>query len=115
MNTAPAVTPIDLQQQLDAFPPPALVDVRRQPAFDADPFVIPGAIKRDADAVSDWWRTSNRGVRSSCIACVVTKFRKTPALALTGWGCPPAIWTAVSRRGALRAAPSRTMRRRRDG
>ena len=40
MNTVPAITPIDLQQQLDAFPRPILVDVRRRAAFDADPFVL---------------------------------------------------------------------------
>ena len=54
MNTVPAITPIDLQQQRDAFPRPILVDVRRQAAFDADPFIIPGAIKRDPEAWSDW-------------------------------------------------------------
>jgi rhodanese-related sulfurtransferase len=54
MNTLPAITPIDLQQQLDAFPRPMFVDVRRRAAFDADPFVIPGSIRRDPEAVSDW-------------------------------------------------------------
>ena len=54
MNTVPAITPIDLQRQLDAFPRPTLVDVRRRAAFDADPFVIPGSIKRDPETVSDW-------------------------------------------------------------
>ena len=54
MNTVPAINPIDLQQQLGAFPRPTLVDVRRRAAFDADPFVIPGALKRDPEAVAEW-------------------------------------------------------------
>jgi rhodanese-related sulfurtransferase len=56
MNTVPAISisPIDLQQQLGAFPRPTLVDVRRRPAFDADPNVIPGAIRRDPESVADW-------------------------------------------------------------
>ena len=29
-----SITPIALKQRLAAFPPPTLVDVRRQPAFD---------------------------------------------------------------------------------
>jgi rhodanese-related sulfurtransferase len=54
MNTVSAITPIDLQQQLGAFPRPMLVDVRRRAAFDADPFVISGAIKRDPETIADW-------------------------------------------------------------
>lgn len=54
MNTVPAISPIDLQQQLHAFPRPILVDVRRRAAFDADPFVVAGAIKRDPEAVAAW-------------------------------------------------------------
>ena len=54
MNTVPAITPIDLQQQLEVFPRPTLVDVRRRAAFDADPFVIPGAVKREPEVVADW-------------------------------------------------------------
>ena len=46
----------DLQQRLGAFPPPTLVDVRRQPAFEADPHVIKGAVKRAPEAVAEWSR-----------------------------------------------------------
>jgi rhodanese-related sulfurtransferase len=50
------ITTDELQQRLGAFPPPALIDVRRQPAFDADPVVIPGAIRRAPEAVAEWAR-----------------------------------------------------------
>jgi rhodanese-related sulfurtransferase len=33
---------------------PAIVDVRRNEEFDADPYLIPGSIRRDADAVATW-------------------------------------------------------------
>jgi len=49
-----AITPIELKQRLAAFPPPTLVDVRRQPAFEQDCQVIPGAIRRLPEAVGDW-------------------------------------------------------------
>jgi len=49
-----AITPLELKQRLAAFPPPTLVDVRRQPAFEQDPQVIPGAIRRPPEAVRDW-------------------------------------------------------------
>ena len=31
MNMDAAITPVELSQRLAAFPPPALIDVRRQP------------------------------------------------------------------------------------
>jgi rhodanese-related sulfurtransferase len=49
-----AITPIELKQRLAAFPPPTLVDVRRQPAIEADPEVIPGATRRLPEAVETW-------------------------------------------------------------
>ena len=50
----PAVSPIELKQRLAAFPPPTLIDVRRQPAFEQDPKVIPGAIRRLPEEVVNW-------------------------------------------------------------
>ena len=50
----PAVTPAQLQQQLSAFPPPTLIDVRRQPAFEQSPEVIPGALRRLPEEVANW-------------------------------------------------------------
>ena len=49
-----AVTPTELSQRLSAFPPPTLVDVRRQPAFEQDANLIPGALRRLPDAVDVW-------------------------------------------------------------
>ena len=49
-----AVTPSQLKQRLAAFPPPTLLDVRRQPAFEKDPHVIPGAIRRAPEQVDNW-------------------------------------------------------------
>ena len=49
-----AITPIELKQRLAAFPPPTLVDVRRQPAFEQDPAIIPGALRRLPEAVHAW-------------------------------------------------------------
>jgi len=49
-----AITPIALKHQLAAFPPPTLVDVRRQPAFDADREVIRGALRRPPETVDTW-------------------------------------------------------------
>ncbi len=51
MTTDAAISPLELNQRLAAFPPPALLDVRRQPTFDADPHVIPGALRSAPDAI----------------------------------------------------------------
>ena len=51
MTTDAAISPLELKQRLAAFPPPAIIDVRRQPAFDADPHVIPGALRNAPDAI----------------------------------------------------------------
>jgi rhodanese-related sulfurtransferase len=51
-----AITPLELKQRLAAFPPPTLVDVRRQPAFERDRQIIPGALRRLPEEVADWGR-----------------------------------------------------------
>ena len=56
MSMTGAVNPDELQQRLGAFPPPTLVDVRRAPAFDKDPSVIKGAVKRAPEAIFEWAR-----------------------------------------------------------
>ena len=48
------ITPIALKQRLAAFPPPTLVDVRRQAAFEEDRAVIAGALRRLPEAVETW-------------------------------------------------------------
>ena len=49
-----AITPLELKQRLAAFPPPTLIDVRRQAAFEQDPVVIPGAMRRLPETVETW-------------------------------------------------------------
>ena len=56
MSMTGAISPNQLQQRLRAFPPPTLVDVRRQPAFAADPAVIRCAIRRAPEAIAEWTR-----------------------------------------------------------
>ncbi len=55
-TTAKAITSQELQQRLGAFPPPTLIDVRRQAAFDDDPDIIRGAIRRAPEAIAEWSR-----------------------------------------------------------
>lgn len=57
MNTEPAINSPELTQRLADFPPPTLVDVRRAEAFERDPQVIPGAIKRAPETVAEWAHT----------------------------------------------------------
>jgi rhodanese-related sulfurtransferase len=49
-----AISPLELKQRLAAFPPPTLVDVRRPAAFEQDPEIVPGAIRRLPEAVDSW-------------------------------------------------------------
>ncbi len=48
-----SITPSELVSLVERFPPPAIVDVRRNHAFAADPVMLPGAIRHDADAPID--------------------------------------------------------------
>ena len=54
MTIDAALSPVELAQYLAAFPPPTLIDVRREPAFTADPHVIAGALRRAPEAAADW-------------------------------------------------------------
>jgi rhodanese-related sulfurtransferase len=54
MTSDAAITSLELEQRLAAFPPPTLIDVRRQPAFDDDPQVIAGALRRLPEAINAW-------------------------------------------------------------
>jgi rhodanese-related sulfurtransferase len=51
MTDGVAISPVDLKQSLASFPPPAVLDVRRQPAFAADPRMIPGAMRHAPEDV----------------------------------------------------------------
>ena len=67
--TPQLLTPQQLQQRLGAFPPPILIDVRRQPAFDEDPLIIAGAIRRNPATISQW-ATELEPWRSVVVYCV---------------------------------------------
>jgi len=54
MSMQGAITSDELHRRLGAFPPPALIDVRREPAFDADPVVIPCGIRRAPESIAEW-------------------------------------------------------------
>src|SRR3954449_4238448 len=63
------ITPPELKERLTAFPPPTVVDVRRQPAFDAEPETIPGAIRHPPDAIGRW--AANIDIwRAAVVYCV---------------------------------------------
>jgi rhodanese-related sulfurtransferase len=54
MSMDSAISSHELQQRLGAFPPPTLIDVRKSSAFEADPQVIPAALRRAPETVADW-------------------------------------------------------------
>jgi rhodanese-related sulfurtransferase len=54
MTTDAALSPLELTQRLAAFPPPEVIDVRREPAVAADAHAIRGALRRAPEAVVDW-------------------------------------------------------------
>ncbi len=54
MAPEPVLTNSQLVELLRQWPPPTLVDVRRAPAFERDPRMITGAIRRLPEAVDDW-------------------------------------------------------------
>jgi rhodanese-related sulfurtransferase len=43
-----------LMSLLKAPNPPVVIDVRRRPAFEADPLMLPGAVWRDPETVDQW-------------------------------------------------------------
>ena len=50
----PGLLPETLMSLLKTSQPPAVVDVRKRPAFEADPAMLPGAVWRDPHAVEQW-------------------------------------------------------------
>lgn len=51
---ADAIDVAGVRALLDRFPAPTIVDVRRAPAFERDPTLVPGAIRRLPEACADW-------------------------------------------------------------
>ena len=114
------LTPTELEARLAAFPPPTLVDVRRQPAFDADPRLVPGAIRRPPEALDAWagplepWRPvvvyCVRGHEVSQNAAAALRARGLEAGILSG-GLER--WCAEGRATKPFAAPTRWVTRER--
>jgi rhodanese-related sulfurtransferase len=50
----PLPVPRDLMGVPNTAQPPLVIDVRKRPAFEADPVTVPGAIWRDPQAVEQW-------------------------------------------------------------
>ena len=96
MNTVPAHYPDRFATAPVPFRRRFFVDVRR-PSGVRTPIdiVIPGAIKRDPEAFVGSMRTSSRGVRSSCTACMATKFRRTRPLRFARRDSTPVTWKAA--------------------
>jgi len=114
------VTPIELTRRLAAFPPPTLVDVRRQAAFDEDPQIIPGALRRVPEALDHWaadiepWRAvvvyCVRGHEVSKGACAALRARGLDAHYVAGG---VERWRAEGHGAAPYAAPTRWVSRER--
>lgn len=49
-----SITPQELTSVLSTDPAPLVVDVRKQPAYDADDAVIVGAVRGAPEALADW-------------------------------------------------------------
>ncbi|MFN8722092.1 MAG: rhodanese-like domain-containing protein [Rhodospirillales bacterium] len=63
------LTPTALARSLASDGPPVVVDVRRVPAFEADPHGLPGALRGEPDRIEDWSRhlPANRSVVVYCV------------------------------------------------
>jgi thiosulfate sulfurtransferase len=50
----PCLLPETLMALLKTPSPPVVIDVRKRPAFEADPAMLPGAVWRDPQSVEGW-------------------------------------------------------------
>jgi hypothetical protein len=69
----PSVFPETLMSLMKTSRPPAVVDVRKRPAFEADPAMLPGAVWRDPHAVSNGPASYRLTVLSSSTACMAMR------------------------------------------
>jgi hypothetical protein len=70
----PSLFPETLMSLLKTPRLPVVVDVRKRPAFEAAPAMLPGAVWRDPHAASSNGRLSCRlAVRSSSTACMAMR------------------------------------------
>jgi rhodanese-related sulfurtransferase len=65
----PCLLPEALMSLLKATQPPIVLDVRRRPAFEAAPAMLPGAMWRDPHAVEQWAAELSSGC-SIVVYCV---------------------------------------------
>ena len=56
-----SISPQSLYERLGGPGAPILVDVRRTPTFDADPWMIVGAVRRPPDSVAQWGAAARAG------------------------------------------------------
>jgi len=115
-----AITPTELTQRLAAFPPPTLIDVRRQPAFEQDPEVIPGAMRRLPEAVESWARAIEPWRRVVVYCVHGHEVGQGAAMALRGCGLDAYFlegglerWRAEGHATKVFAAPTRWVTRER--
>ena len=64
-----AISPRELQTQLNGAQPPLVIDVRRTPAYRGANSLIAGALRRDPASVAEWSRSLPRA-RSVVVYCV---------------------------------------------
>ena len=95
----------DLYARLGTAKAPVLIDVRRRDAFDADERLIIGAARRLPEDVSQWRKHCPTGVRSSLIACTVTKSAKV-WLRL----CEAQAWRRLTSKAASQAGRAQACR-----
>jgi rhodanese-related sulfurtransferase len=56
-----SVSAASLYDRIGTAAAPLVIDVRRTPTFDADPWIIAGAIRRPPDTVAEWGTTLPKG------------------------------------------------------
>jgi superoxide dismutase, Fe-Mn family len=65
----PCLLPETLMSLLKTPSPPVVIDVRKRPAFEADPAMLPGAVWRDPQSVERWATElpSGRSIVAYCV------------------------------------------------
>ncbi|MFO1314029.1 MAG: chromate resistance protein [Burkholderiales bacterium] len=118
MDLTTVVSPEELCRLLADFPGVTLVDVRRAEAFAADPYVIPGALRRAPEAVADW-ATEVEPMRNVVVYCKaghdvgsgVAAALRTRGLSARHLAGGIAAWRGAGGRVVPYAAPSRWVTR----
>lgn len=64
-----AISPEDLYAGIGTAASPLVIDARRDPAFQADQHMLVAAVRRDPNAIAEWWRDLPPG-RPVVVYCV---------------------------------------------